>query len=69
MIPARSLVPILDGILVYKVVSGKAFAVKVQIGKRSEGNVQIIQGLSPGDMVITDGQLKVKNNLPVEIKT
>lgn len=69
MIPARSLVPILEGVQVYKVVEGKAFAIKVEIGKRTEENVQILQGLSPGDIVITDGQLKVKNNVLVKIKT
>jgi membrane fusion protein (multidrug efflux system) len=69
MVPARSLVPILDGEQVYKIVEGKAYAVTVSIGKRSLDSVQITQGLSPGDVVITDGQLKVKNGLPVRIKT
>ncbi len=69
IIPARSLVPVLDGMQVYKIVDGKAYAVSVIIGKRAEENIQIIEGLSPGDVVITDGQLKVKNNTPVKIKT
>jgi len=69
MIPARSLVPILDGEQVYKVVDGKAYAVTVLIGKRVGEDVQILQGLSPGDSVITDGQLKVKNGIPVKIKS
>ncbi len=69
MVPSRSLVPVLDGVQVYKVVDGKAFAVPVLIGKRTEKNVQIIQGLSSGDTVITDGQLKLKNNMPIKIKT
>ncbi len=69
MIPSRSLVPVLDGIQVYKVVDGKAYATPVLTGKRTEENVQILQGLSPGDVVITDGQLKVKNSASVKIKT
>jgi len=69
IIPSRSLVPVLDGVQVYKVVDGKAYAVTVLIGKRTEADVQILQGLSPGDVVITDGQLKVKNNTPVKIKS
>jgi membrane fusion protein (multidrug efflux system) len=68
MIPARSLVPVLDGDQVFKVVDGKAFAVNVVTGKRVGENVQIIQGLSPGDFVITDGQLKIKNGMPVQVK-
>lgn len=69
MIPARSLVPILDGEQVYKIIDGKAYAVTVLLGKRIEDNVQITQGLSPGDVIITDGQLKVKNGMPVQVKT
>lgn len=66
-IPARSLVPILDGVQVFRIVDGKAYAVTVTTGKRVRDNVQVTQGLSVGDMVITDGQLKVKNNMPVKI--
>lgn len=69
MIPARSLVPILDGEQVYKVVDGKAYPVTVLIGKRVGDDVQIIQGLSVGDVIITDGQLKVKNGSSVTIQS
>lgn len=68
MIPARSLVPILDGEEVYKIVNGKAFATSIVIGKRIGESVQVIEGLSPGDMIITDGQLKVRNGAPVTVK-
>jgi len=68
MIPARSLVPVLEGEQVYKVIDGKAYAVNVTIGKRIDENVQILQGLSVGDIIITDGQLKVKNSMPVKVK-
>ncbi|EKD71428.1 MAG: multidrug ABC transporter [uncultured bacterium] len=67
-IPARSLVPMLDGEQVYKVVDGKAYAVTVTVGDRSEEYVQITRGLSVGDVVITDGQLKLKNGVPVKVK-
>lgn len=68
MIPARCLVPVLDGEQVFKVVDGKAYAVNVLTGKRVNENVQILQGLSSGDVVITDGQLKLKNGIPVQVK-
>ena len=68
MIPARSLVPVMDGEQVYKVVDNKAYAVTVVIGRRTEKNVQALQGLSVGDRVITDGQLKIKNGVPVKVK-
>jgi membrane fusion protein (multidrug efflux system) len=69
VVPVRSLVPVLDGEEVYKVVDGKAYAVKVRVGKRTETEVQIEQGLTLDDMVITDGQLKVRNAMPVNVKT
>jgi membrane fusion protein, multidrug efflux system len=69
MIPARSLVPMLDAEQVYKIVDGKAYAVTIVIGKRTGDTVQVTQGLSSGDVVITDGQLKVKNGVPVKVKS
>jgi membrane fusion protein (multidrug efflux system) len=68
MVPARSIVPMLDSQQVYKVVNGKAYGVNVTTGKHRNETVQITQGLSLGDMVITDGQLKVKNGVPVHVK-
>lgn len=69
MIPARSLVPVLDGAKVYTVVDGKAFEVKVILGARTEEFVQVVNGLSKSDIVITDGQLKVKPGMPVKIQS
>ena len=69
MIPARSLVPVLDGAKVYTVVDGKAFEVKVTLGQRTENFVQIVHGLTKKDIVITDGQMKVKTGMPVKIKS
>lgn len=66
MIPARSLVPMLDGEQVFKVVDGKAYPVTVLTGTRAGDNVQVTQGLGTGDTIITDGQLKVKNGTPVK---
>ena len=67
MVPARSLVPILDGEQVYKIVDGKAYATTVQVGKRLGNEVEIVGGVAAGDLIITDGQLKVKNAVPVKV--
>lgn len=69
MIPARSVVPVLDGAQVFKVVDGKAYSVDVVIGQRTQEKVQILQGLSKTDVVITDGQMKVKNGMPVNVES
>jgi len=68
MIPSRSLVPVLDGQQVFKIVNGKASAANVVLGKRTENEVQVVQGLSAGDQIITAGQMKVRNSMPVKVK-
>ena len=68
MVPARSLIPVLDGAQVFKIVDGKAFSVDVVIGQRTAENVQVVQGVTKNDIVITDGQLKVKNGMPVKVQ-
>lgn len=69
MVPSRSLMPVLDGAQVFKIVDGKAFSVDVVIGQRTSDTVQILQGLSKSDTVITDGQMKVKNGAAVKIQS
>lgn len=68
VIPARALVPTLGGNQVYKVIEGKAYSVSVTLGIRKGNDVQIITGLSLGDQIITDGFLKVRDGLPIQIK-
>lgn len=65
MVPARSLVPVLNGNQIYKIVNGKAVSVDVQVGARSESAVEILKGIQAGDQVVTDGQLKLRNGQPV----
>lgn len=69
VVSARTLVPVLDGQQIYKVISGKVVATTVTVGSRIGNDVQILQGIAPGDVVITDGQLKVKNGMPVRVKS
>ncbi len=69
MVPARSLVPVLDGAQVFKVVDGKAYSVNVVVGQRTADSVQVTQGLKKNDVVITDGQMKIKNGMDVKIQS
>ncbi|MBS1188425.1 MAG: efflux transporter periplasmic adaptor subunit [Rhodocyclaceae bacterium] len=50
---------------VFKVVDGKATAVKVRIGVRRTGQVEVVDGLAAGDLVVTAGQLKLREGAPV----
>ena len=50
---------------VFRVEEGKARAVTVQLGVRRDGRVEILEGLALGDTIITAGQLKVRDGMPV----
>ncbi|MFZ2315635.1 MAG: efflux RND transporter periplasmic adaptor subunit [Gammaproteobacteria bacterium] len=67
MIPARSLVPALDNEQVYLLVDGHAKLNSVSVGKRMGDKVEILKGVSSGDTVITDGQLKLRNGMQVRV--
>lgn len=67
----QSLVPVGDQHFLFKVVDkdGAKFVAwtKVKIGERRKGEVEIIEGLVAGDVVVTAGLLKVRDGMPVQI--
>jgi membrane fusion protein (multidrug efflux system) len=71
-VPEQSLVPINDQLFVFKVVDGPqggkvvAFT-KVKLGERRKGEAEVVEGLKPGDTIITAGLLKVRDGTPVQI--
>ncbi len=50
---------------VFKVVDGKAVTTKVKLGVRRAAQVEIVDGLAAGDVVVTAGQLKLRDGAPV----
>ncbi len=67
IIPEEAIWPQGKSSFVYRVVDGKAMLTKVEIGNRSPGSVEILKGLAANDMVITDGQMKLKDGAPVSV--
>ncbi|MDX1672172.1 MAG: efflux RND transporter periplasmic adaptor subunit, partial [Balneolaceae bacterium] len=67
MIPSISLVPELQGQKVFLYRSGSVVEQPVETGIRTEERVQITEGLSPGDTVLTTGLLQVRPGMGVEI--
>lgn len=55
------------GNAVFEVVDGKAKMVRVRIGERRPGAVEILEGVKEGDVVIVAGQLRVHDGGEVEI--
>lgn len=66
-IPEQAIVPRGQDRFVFKVVDGKAVMTKVTLGLRRTGEVEVVEGLAPGDLVVTAGQLKIRDGSPVEI--
>lgn len=67
LVPEESLFPVGDDKYVYKVVDGKAMRQKVDIGQRRDGKVEIVSGLKADDVVVTAGQLKIRDGSQVSV--
>ena len=66
VVPEQAIVPQGDEWYVYRVVDGKALRTKVDIGQRRAGKTEIVRGLQDGDVVVTAGQLKLRDGVPVQ---
>ena len=64
MVPEQAIVPGAQP-AVFKVVEGKATLAKVKIGVRRAAQVEVVEGLVAGDVVVTAGQLKLREGTPV----
>ena len=67
LIPTEALIPELKGQKVFLYRSGKAMPQKVETGTRTELNIEISEGLSAGDTVITSGIMQLKPGTDVSI--
>ncbi|HJV93223.1 MAG TPA: efflux RND transporter periplasmic adaptor subunit, partial [Azonexus sp.] len=64
LVPEQAVVPGAQP-AVYRVVDGKATLLKVRLGVRRAAQVEVVEGLAEGDVVITAGQLKLREGVPV----
>ena len=67
VIPEQAIWPQGNDSFVFRVVDGKAQLTKVEIGNRQPGSVEILKGLAANDMVVTDGQIKLRDGAPVVV--
>ncbi len=67
VVPEQAIVPVGQTTFVYRVVDGKAVMAPVKLGLRRPGLVEILEGLSAGDQVVTDGQLKIRDGAAVQV--
>jgi len=69
LIPEQAIVPRGDRNFVFRVVDGKAALTEVALGARTPGQVEIVKGLKAGELVVTDGQIKLQDGVPVSVLT
>ena len=67
LIPSQAIIPTTKDKKVAVVVNGRSKIVIVKLGDRTADKVQVLQGLKPGDTVITTGIMQVKNDSMVKI--
>ena len=67
VVPEQAIVPQGQKTFVYRVVEGKAAMTPVTLGLRQPGAVEIVQGVRAGDLVITEGQLKIRDGAAVTV--
>ncbi|NJN26433.1 MAG: efflux RND transporter periplasmic adaptor subunit [Cyclobacteriaceae bacterium] len=69
MVPSEAVIPELNSHKIFTYKNGLASQQKVSIGLRTEKDVQITKGITPGDTVITTGILQIREGMPVNINT
>ena len=65
-VPEQALVPQGQDQFVFKVEGDKVAMTKVTVGIRRDGMAEIVEGLAPGDQVVTAGQLKIRDGATVK---
>lgn len=67
-VPSEAVMTVLDGNSVFICKNGKAVVVPVKTGIRTDREIQITQGVSAGDSLITTGLLQLTNGATVMVK-
>jgi membrane fusion protein (multidrug efflux system) len=67
VVPEQALVPQGDEQYVFKIVDGKAIRSKVEVGQRRDGKAEVVAGVGPDDVIVTAGQLKLRDGVPVKV--
>ncbi len=67
MVPTQCIIPTLKGQKVYIAKNGIASEAMVTIGVRTDDKIQIIDGVSAGDTVITTGLLSLKKDADLKL--
>jgi len=68
MIPRYAVVQREQGQVVFVAQDGKAVERQIETGASSEGQLQVLKGLSPGELIVVTGQQKLTPGEPIEAR-
>jgi membrane fusion protein (multidrug efflux system) len=66
-VPESAIVPRQGEMFVYRVANGKAVEMKVRVGKRDGGFVEVLDGIDANASVVITGQQRLRNGAEVDI--
>jgi membrane fusion protein (multidrug efflux system) len=66
VVPESAVVPDGQAKAVYTIEADKARLVRVRLGKRLPGRVEVAEGLKPGQRIVTTGQMRLRDGALVE---
>ena len=69
LIPRNSIVGSIKTPKVYVVENNKSVLRAIRIGSANDHEVEVLDGLSEGEIVVTSGQINLDNNITVRIVT
>lgn len=65
LVPETALMPAGRDVFVFRVVNGKALQTRVRTGLRRSGEVEVLEGLNPGDQIVAEGAQKLRDGQAV----
>ena len=65
VVPEQALVPQGNEQFLFKVVDNRAVRAKVDVGQRRDGKAEILSGVSVGEIIVTAGQQRLRDGVPV----
>jgi membrane fusion protein, multidrug efflux system len=68
-IPEQALIPVGDEFFVFRITDGRVARIKIEIGQRVTGSVEVLKGLNKDDMVVTAGQPKIRDGGQIKLAT
>ena len=66
LVPEDAIVPEGERHFVYRVADGRVALTEVLIGKRKDTRVEVRSGVGPNDLIVTAGQLKLRDGIAVQ---